>query len=92
MIPELYSALKEFGSNSVTHIAISNSNSFNSDEIGCMEFIWRTFKDYSAAQLRNISHANNTPWKQVWTPGSFFIEIPDELTRQYYKNLLVHAT
>jgi uncharacterized phage-associated protein len=90
VIPELYAKLKRYGSGSILDpIHVSEPIPSNVVDKQCIEFVWSNFKDYTGIQLSSISHADGTPWKQVWSPNGFFIEIPNNLTQEYYKKILV---
>lgn len=90
VIPELYAKLKGYGaSNILDPIPVKESISSDGIDKQCVEFVWSNFKDYDGMQLSRISHAEGTPWKQVWSPDGYFIEIPNDLTREYYKKILV---
>lgn len=44
------------------------------------------YGNLSGNRLIAITHADDTPWKKYYKPGVFHTIIPDEVTRQYYKN------
>lgn len=52
------------------------------------EAVWESYKEYSAWGLSQITHEANTPWKQYYQEGKRFLPIPDESTKEYYKNYL----
>ena len=50
---------------------------------------WNTYGKYSPARLSNATHAEDTPWAQVYRPGERSIEIPNKLIEDYFKRLVV---
>jgi uncharacterized phage-associated protein len=50
--------------------------------------VWESYKEYSAWGLSQITHETDTPWKQTYQEGKKSLPIPDELTKDYYRNYL----
>lgn len=46
--------------------------------------VWKSYKDYSAWQLREMTHEAGTPWKQVYVDGVRGIKMQDDHIREHY--------
>lgn len=55
-----------------------------------LDRVWEVYKGYSAVQLSSLTHAPDTPWAitRKENPGVRNVDIPNELIREYYKNLI----
>jgi uncharacterized phage-associated protein len=54
-----------------------------------LDVIWDLYKDFSAIQLSNFTHAADTPWSKTWRhdlPNN--TDIPTELIREYFHEQL----
>lgn len=49
-----------------------------------LDAIWEKYKGMTAAQLRKITHEQDTPWKMVFDPQSWSEEIPRKFVKAYY--------
>ncbi len=89
----LYEKLQPSGKNPIS-AAIGNSSVVFSDSQAkvAIDLVWKNFKDMSAAKLSAISHAKDSPWDTVFNKREArFSEIPDDLTKKYYKTLVTKS-
>jgi uncharacterized phage-associated protein len=95
VVPSVYRAFKDYGSNSVT--ALGN-DLFGCDEVDesvtpLLNRVWETYKKYSGTQLSSLTHQANTPWAQTVAPYKDKGELPPNLVipndtiKAYYKKL-----
>lgn len=49
-----------------------------------LDKIWLRYKDFSAGQLRNLTHTQD-PWVNHYVENSYRTEIPDEDMARYYR-------
>ncbi len=97
VIPDLYSAVKHYGSDPITgkiqlppgEPAIDLSDE-NCPAARLIKMVWTKYGRFSAAQLSTITHKPNTPWSQVWNDTEYGI-IPNDLIRYHYKDLIAKA-
>lgn len=56
-----------------------------------MELVFRDFGTWSAAQLTDWSHGDDTPWQRTTSLNNFRWgdQIPDDYIREYFKSILV---
>lgn len=84
----LYNTLRIYGRNPIQESLPGIPEvAQNSSELQVIESVWNAYKFHSAYQLSNISHNIGSPWHQVWNSDKFG-EIPDSITRDYYKRLI----
>jgi uncharacterized phage-associated protein len=53
--------------------------------IALVKRVWDVYSVFSAIQLSNLTHADDSPWSQARQQHQTVI--PDELIREYFKNL-----
>lgn len=101
VIPSVYHSFKFYGNKNIEEptfifkgenfendspeIEIPRLNGESEKEI--CEFVWRNYEKYSGSDLVTMLHRDGTPWSIVYKEGKN-IEIPDELTKSYYKLLV----
>lgn len=49
-----------------------------------LDTVWKSYKDYSAWQLREMTHEEDTPWKRVYEDGVRGIKMQDDHIREHY--------
>ena len=101
VIPSVYHSFKSYGNKGITELtSIFKEENFNEDspeiEIPILNgedekyvcnFVWRNYGKYSGSDLVTMLHLEGTPWSIVYKEGKN-VEIPDELTKSYYKTLV----
>lgn len=84
VINGVYQNLKQYSNNTVSAvIGDYNPNVFSSEESELLLDIAREYGKYSASTLRNMTHANGTPWKNSFD-GSYHKQIPQEDIAKYF--------
>lgn len=91
VIRDLYNAMKGFGGGYV-HGPLGTGFGANGDELTANEddLIGQVFRLYgrmNGVALSRITHAANTPWSQVYTPGRHGTVIPTDLISNHYERL-----
>lgn len=79
----------------VDHRFVSDEPTFGPDDDAypLVEQIWKVYGKYTAVQLSNATHAEGTPWREVFDrfkrdiPPN--VKIPDEIIREHFKQRLV---
>ena len=49
-----------------------------------LDTVWKSYKDFSAWQLREMTHEDDTPWKRVYVDGMRGITMRDDDIREHY--------
>jgi len=53
-----------------------------------IERVWQQYGKFTAARLSNATHAEGTPWAQVYKPGQRNILIPNTIIKAYFETLV----
>ncbi|VEI57654.1 Uncharacterized phage-associated protein [Pasteurella multocida] len=83
----LYNSLRHFGKLPVREILPGIPDVQDGEEAQIIKSVWNAYKHHTAYQLSDISHNVGSPWHQVWNSNKFE-EIPDNITRDYYRRLI----
>lgn len=100
VIPSVYHSFKIYGSDDIKEKTKIFTDEY-SEEIPKIEeptlegeeerkvcdFVWKNYRSYSGSDLVTMLHREGTPWSIVYQKGQN-VEIPDELTKVYYSNLV----
>lgn len=103
VIPSVYHSFKHNKNNKITEksaIAINEDENGDLDFINpeitddnimmILDFVWERYRDKSTSELISLLHKDGTPWAYCYDPGKN-VEIPDEMTRIYYKSIVENA-
>lgn len=65
---QLYNRFKKYGKDDIelTEEEIEKANSISEEKKILLTNIYEKFKDFSATQLVNFTHADGSPWKEAW--------------------------
>ena len=103
VIDSVYQEFKHFGSKAITekafHIEFSDSGqieviefkeNFSTNTRSILEQVYQIYKNFSATELREMTHAVGSPWHQYWKDGnSEFgnVTIPNDAIKTYFETL-----
>lgn len=91
VIRDLYNAMKGFGGGSVRGpLPVgfgSNGDELSDDESDLVGQVFRLYGRMNGVELSRITHAFNTPWRQVYTPGKHGSVISPDLIADHYGRL-----
>ena len=104
VIPNIYHEFKHYGGNEITRLktcgtSISNVeqiqdrlNTFRqlitADGVNIIDRVLEVYGNFSALGLSTITHEECTPWDECYHAGKLGVEIPSNLTKQYYAGQL----
>ncbi|WP_134679568.1 Panacea domain-containing protein [Paracoccus ravus] len=91
VIPDLYHATKSYGGKSIPFSAVGDPDTPSTDP-ETRSFLQDVFEKYGhmdGITLSYLTHQSGTPWDQVYVPNVRRIEIPDELIKKHYSELLL---
>jgi len=80
VVPDLYHALKQFGSEPVKLDWEVDPDRYTPEIMGLLDEVYSVYGQFSAVRLRNITH-QEPPWKQ--TPNGHVIQL--DLMKSYFK-------
>lgn len=99
VIPSVYHSFKIYRNNPIKKktiiygketdagVEILTPTLSDKEAIMVCDFVWGKYGKYNDCQLVTILHRKGTPWGMVYEEG-MNREIPDELTKSYYKRLV----
>lgn len=72
---KLYNKFKIYGKNEInlTQEQIEEGNSITEEKKKYMEELFEAFKNFSAMQLVNFTHAEGSPWKEAWSEQEYSV-------------------
>lgn len=102
VFPSLYNALKGNGGRPITTLQKRvyfqpaprlNDGDFEADELA--NWIWQKYSVFSSFELSDKSHAQGSPWSTVAKSHDYRVpfntEIPDEVTKSYFRGLATRS-
>lgn len=85
--PRLYNKFKKYGYNQIdlTEEEIIEGNSISEEKKKLMEELYDAFKDFSARDLVNFTHAIGSPWKEAWDEKEYSIILKEKMKNWFSK-------
>ena len=92
VVPDVYDELKVYGNLPVEE-PIKGFGEGNLDEVelDLIEQVNELYSGFSGIRLSRITHVEGSPWHQIWMKQKRKATIPNELIKEYYKNLAKSA-
>ena len=100
VIPSVYHSFKHYKSNPIKERTvvmewddIKGKSVFEipeltkEDEKSIVEMVWKRYASFSDNELVSLTHKQGSPWN-ICFKANKNVEIPDELTKLYYKRLI----
>lgn len=89
VIPRLYHATKQFGRRPVPFDMIGDAPiSIHGPAAAIIRQVWEKYGVLSGYALSQLTHADGTPWSQVYDEFRYDVPIGDDLIREHYLELL----
>lgn len=89
VMPDLYHATKQFGRSPIPLSMVGDGPpAVSPSDQSFLEDVFNKYGHLSGPQLSYLTHQSGTPWDRVYHPESRNWEIPDELIREHYQELL----
>ncbi|MGH6856646.1 MAG: Panacea domain-containing protein [Methylocella sp.] len=95
--PELYDALKKYGSGDVHDLICANNlanfdhikgpvvtSSLSHEEEKLIETVWNDYGSYEAFKLSALTHEPNSPWAKIYIAGKKQLPIQNTLIKEYF--------
>jgi uncharacterized phage-associated protein len=97
VLPSIYHEMKHNGDKAISNYATDYDVSDNivyvpriktdqSKQI--LTKVWDTYKKFNAWSLRDLTHEEGTPWKEVFEPGKIGLKIDSKSVDRYYSEYL----
>lgn len=95
VIPSVYHSFKHYRNNPIQGkavvmtdgMAFSEPSLKSEDARKICDYVWWRYDAYTDSELVTLLHKRGTPWEVTYEEGCNN-EIPDELTKEYYKMLV----
>jgi len=93
VIPDLYHAIKPYGSDNVdvNLMNIFSDKDVDSETEDFIKIIWKNYRAKSGLDLSGLTHKEGTPWSNTYIPGVSSIPIPNETIKDHYKSKIASA-
>ena len=88
VVPSVYHRYKSFGRDAITTAPVDRSGMLGDQQRELVEIVEEVYRDYSALELSGLTHQPDTPWDTVRREYGIGAIIPNELIRNYYRELL----
>jgi uncharacterized phage-associated protein len=98
--PDLYDALRKYGSKPVTDFIHLNNwathghvrgpvvgAQLSDIECALLDTVWRDYGSMEAFQLSAITHEKGSAWDRVYKPGVRHTAVPDDYTKEQFVGL-----
>ena len=88
VIPDLYQAIRHWRDRPVEKVDIEGLEGFGPGDAELVEQVYDAYQQYSGITLSSMTHQTGTPWDRVYNPLTNYIQIPNDLIREHYSQLL----
>lgn len=88
VVPEVYQAVKQFGSNPISSIPNVHPFSFDEEERNVMDFVTKNYGGANGIVLSTATHQPGTPWHQTWMVTKNSAPISNDLIHNFYAQLI----
>jgi uncharacterized phage-associated protein len=88
VVPSVYQAVKQFGSNPIAGMPFFENNTFDAQEMEIMNFVVQNYGQANGIMLSAATHQRGTPWDQTWSASNNSAPISNDLIRNFYANLI----
>lgn len=84
---KLYNKFKVYGRNNIvlTQEQIDAGNSIPDETKELLQKLYDAFKDYTAMQLVNFTHAEGSPWKEAWDKEEYSVISKEKMKEWFSK-------
>ncbi len=101
VIRSIYDEFKYYGSEPIANYAVEfdleklttstpKISKDDSDVLVVLEKVWEVYRNFSASALREKTHEQGTPWKNVFEHGVQDINIKDEDIKSHFVEKITH--
>ncbi|MBU2588766.1 MAG: DUF4065 domain-containing protein [Alphaproteobacteria bacterium] len=91
VIPKLYNAIRRYKSQPVSEAIQGLPDDLAEDETHIIDQVYKIYGKRSGPALSRLTHKPDSPWAKVYRPGSFGLEIPNDLIEDHYAMLAKRA-
>lgn len=90
VIRSVYDEYRDFGASPI-ELDVHPPRNIDRQDNEILNWVWNGYRQFSAAQLSDMTHQKGTPWAKSYTPQTRAL-IPPEMIKAHYKEkLLAHG-
>ena len=86
VIPDVYHAIKRYGSQPITGSPLPDRGRFDGVEADLIQQVFSAYGEFTGIELSQMTHAEGTPWHQTWD-GRRNAVIPNDLIQRHFAEL-----
>ena len=87
VIPKLYRAIKNFRSHPVVGPLHGGEETLDEVADDTVEQVYSIYGRLTGPALSRLTHAPGSPWAETYVPGSFGLDISNDLIEEHYQRL-----
>ena len=89
VFPDLYFALRKFGSNPVSEVPkssreLESGTELEKREADLIEEVYKEYSGFSGVELLQMTNREGTPWHRTWRISQAGVVVGNDLIREYY--------
>lgn len=89
VVPSLYHAISRFRAGAITELVTdTDPQELSAQADALIQSVYDTYSGYTAIQLSNMTHMENTPWSEAWSLRGKNAVIPNDRIAAHYQHLL----
>lgn len=88
VIPAVYHEVKRYGRKPVRSPLQCQDEEFDELEDDLIDQVFEVYGQFSGIELSMMTHAQGTPWRQIWHREGKNAEIPDRLIEEHFVKVL----
>lgn len=87
VIPAVYHEVKRYGRNPVRALLRSGDGGFDFQENDLIKQVFDVYGKFSGIDLSMLTHAEGSPWHQIWHREGMNATIPNDLIEKHFVGL-----
>ena len=89
VVQSLYDRYAVFGDGQIVGVkGVDHSKDLNPAQIAIMNFVHAVYEEFPDTELSEITHEPGTPWSEIYKNQGLGTEIPEDLVRKHYQQLI----
>ena len=88
VIPEVYHEVKRYGRSPVRSLLQCRDDGFDALEDDLIGQVFDVYRQFSGIDLSMMTHAEGTPWHEVWHREGQNATIPNPLIQKHFESML----
>ena len=85
VVRDVYDSLQWHGAGPITLPIDTARETYGQEQEKLLNEVWRVYGDYTAAQLRSLTHVSNSPWTRTWERWGESAIIPPAYMIEFFR-------